>query len=88
MCFEVEGNGKGRMNSYFVVVFFYLWKLEKVVASNHKREIWGMSQDSISILMTEWEWGRDLGTKDEDLFLGYVETGLLMVNRIRFLADS
>ena len=47
-----------------------------------------MSQDSISILMTKWEWGRDLGTKDEDLFLGYVETGLLMVNRIRSLVDS
>lgn len=29
MCFEVEGNGKGRMNSYFVVVFFLPVKTRK-----------------------------------------------------------
>ena len=79
---------KEEWTAILLLFFFYLWKLENVVASNHKREIWGMSQDSISILMTKWERGRDLGTKDEDLFLGYVETGLLMVNRIRFLVDS
>ena len=29
-----------------------------------------------------------MGPKDEDLVLGRVETGLLMVIRIRFLVDS